>query len=69
LPDNVYFLVDPDLKVVNLYNLRWNAPQETAYPSTFVFDRQGIVRFVKISHSHGDRSSAADVLKALQTLK
>jgi peroxiredoxin len=69
LPENVYFLVDPDLKVVNLYNLRWNAPQETAYPSTFVFDRQGIVRFVKISHSHGDRSSAADVLKALQTLK
>jgi peroxiredoxin len=68
LPANVHFLVDPDLKVVNLYKLRWDAANETAYPSTFVFDRGGVVRFVKISQSHGDRSSAADVLQILQTL-
>jgi peroxiredoxin len=69
LPDRFHFVIDPDLKVVNLYGLRWDAPQETAYPSTFVFDRQGIVRFAKISHSHGDRSSAPEVLSVLQGLK
>ena len=69
LPDRFHFLVDPDLKTVNLYHLRWNAPGETAYPSSFVFDKQGTVRFVKISQSHGDRSSAADILGVLATLK
>ena len=52
LPDRFHFVTDPDLKVVNLYGLRWAAPNETAYPSTLVVDRQGTVRFVKISHSH-----------------
>jgi thioredoxin-dependent peroxiredoxin len=68
LPGNVHFVIDPDLKVVSLYSLRWNAPQETAYPSTFVFDRQGIVRFVKVSRSHGDRSAANDILEVLRKL-
>jgi len=61
--------VDPDLKVVNLYNLRWDAPNETAYPSTFVFDSGGVSRFVKISQSHGDRSSGAEVLKVVGSAK
>ncbi len=69
LPVNFHFLVDPDLKIVNQYNLRWNAPNETAYPSTFVFDTQGVVKFVKISQSHGDRSSAGDILAMLQGMK
>ena len=69
LPDKFHFVVDPDLKTVNLYNLRWNVPNETAYPSSFVFDRQGTVKFAKISQSHGDRSSAADILTVLATLK
>jgi len=65
LPDRFHFVVDPDLTVVNQYGLRWNAPNETAYPSTFLFDASGAVRFVKISRSHGDRSAASDVLKLL----
>ena len=69
LPDNFHFVTDPDLKVVNLYGLRWDAPRETAYPSTIVVDRQGVVRFVKVSHSHGDRSAAPDVLQVLAGLK
>lgn len=69
LPENFHFVTDPDLKVVNLYGLRWDAPNETAYPSTIVVDRHGVVRFVKISHSHGDRSSAPDVLAVLHGLK
>jgi thioredoxin-dependent peroxiredoxin len=68
IPDKYHFVVDPDLKIVNLYDLRWNAPNETAYPSTFVFDRQGVTRFVKISQSHGDRSAGSDVLAVLKKL-
>ncbi|MEW5984810.1 MAG: redoxin domain-containing protein [Acidobacteriota bacterium] len=69
LPGRYHFVIDPDLKVVNLYGLRWDAPQETAYPSTFVIDTAGIVRFAKTSRSHGDRSAAPDVLAVLQGLK
>ncbi len=69
LPHHFYFVTDADLTVVNLYGLRWDAPNETAYPSTFVVDRRGVVRFVKISRSHGDRSAAPDVLQVLARLK
>lgn len=62
LPANVTLVTDPDYKVTNLYDLRWNAPDETAYPSTFILDKNGTVLFVKISHDHGDRTTAADVL-------
>lgn len=69
VPERFHFVIDSDLKTVDLYNLRWNVPNETAYPSTFVFDQKGTVRFTKISRSHGDRSSAAEVLAVLATLK
>ncbi len=67
LPSNVVLVTDPDYKVTNLYGLRWDAPHETAYPSTFVLDRKGTVVFEKISHSHGDRLSAQDALDHLST--
>jgi thioredoxin-dependent peroxiredoxin len=65
-PQEFIFLTDPDYTMVNAYGLRWNAPKETAYPSTFIINREGNVRFAKISRSHGDRTKAADVLKALK---
>ena len=65
LPANVIMVTDPDYKMTNLYNLRWDAPHETAYPSTFILDRRGTVLFEKISHSHGDRSTAQDILDRL----
>jgi peroxiredoxin len=67
LPSNVVLVTDPDYKVTNLYGLRWDAPHETAYPSTFILDRKGMVAFEKISHSHGDRLSAQDALDHLST--
>ena len=67
LPSNVVLVTDPDYKVTNLYGLRWDAPHETAYPSTFVLDKKGTVVFEKISHSHGDRLSAQDALDHLST--
>ena len=66
LPANVVLVTDPDYKVTNLYGLRWDAPHETAYPSTFVLDRNGVVVFEKVSHSHGDRLGAQDALDALK---
>ena len=65
LPPNIKLVVDPDYKMTNLYGLRWDAPNETAYPSTFILDRSGKILFEKISHSHGDRTSAEDVLSQI----
>lgn len=65
LPDHFVFLTDPAYTFTDAWGLRWDAPRETAYPSTFVIDRRGIIRFAKISKTHGDRANPADVLKAV----
>jgi peroxiredoxin len=65
LPDNFELLLDPGYEFTNLYGLRWDAPKETAYPSTFLIDQKGIVFFSKISKSHGGRTRAAELLQAL----
>jgi thioredoxin-dependent peroxiredoxin len=65
LPANIVLVTDPDYKVTNLYGLRWDAPHETAYPSTFVLNKRGRIIFEKISHSHGDRLLANDALDNL----
>jgi thioredoxin-dependent peroxiredoxin len=62
LPSNIVLVTDPDYVATNLYGLRWDAPHETAYPSTFVLDNKGRIVFEKISHTHGDRLSAQDAL-------
>jgi thioredoxin-dependent peroxiredoxin len=69
IPENFIFVTDPDFTFTNLYGLRWNAKGETAYPAAFVIDKTGVVRFAKVSRSHGGRASAAEVLKALEELK
>ena len=66
LPSNIKLVIDPEYKVTNLYGLRWDAPHETAYPSTFILDANGTILFEKISHSHGDRTSANDILAQLK---
>lgn len=65
LPSNVVLVTDPDYTVTNVYGLRWDAPNETAYPSTFILDKNGTIVFEKISHTHGDRMSAQDALDHL----
>ncbi len=65
LPDNFDLLLDPGYEFTNLYGLRWDAPHETAYPSTFLIDRQGVIFFSKIVKEHGGRTTAAEVLDAL----
>ena len=66
LPAPLTLVLDPDQKFVTAAGLRWEAPNETAYPSTFIVAGDGKVTFRKVSKSHGDRAEAADVLKALQ---
>ena len=65
LPAGFHMLIDPDYTFTNAYDLRWDAKNETAYPSTFVIGKDRKVLFSKISKTHGDRADAADVLKAL----
>jgi peroxiredoxin len=65
LPSNFRVLVDPGYTFTKAYGLRWDAPKETAYPATFVIDRDGTVRFANVSLEHGGRTPVADVLKAL----
>jgi thioredoxin-dependent peroxiredoxin len=59
-PKEFLYVLDPDYTLVNANNLRWDAPHETAYPSTFVLDRKGVVRSAKISHTHGGRATASE---------
>lgn len=68
IPDHFTFLLDPDFTFTNSYGLRWKAKNETAYPSTFIIDGERKVKFARISRTHGDRASAADVLKALDKM-
>ena len=68
-PANFRFVLDPNYAFTQSYDLRWDAPQETAYPSTFVIDRAGIVRYALVSKSHGGRALAADVIAELRKIK
>jgi peroxiredoxin len=69
LPKPFVMMVDPEFAFTNLYALRWDAPAETSYPSTFVIDAKRIVRFRKISQSHGDRAPTSEILASLKALR
>lgn len=66
VPEHFELLVDPDYGFTNAYHLRWDAPRETAYPSTFVIQKDGKITFAKVSMSHGGRTKADEILSALQ---
>lgn len=68
LPAAFRFVTDPDYTFTNAYGLRWDAPNETSYPSTFVIDGSSIVRFAQISNAHDGRAKATDVVAALTAL-
>jgi thioredoxin-dependent peroxiredoxin len=67
-PKDFVYVIDPDFSMVNAYGVRWKAQGETSYPSTFVLDRKRMVRFVKIGHSHGDRTKADNILKEVKQM-
>lgn len=65
LPDHFKFALDPGYTFTNLYNLRWDEPQETAYPATFILNRKREITFANISKTHGGRVLAKDVVTEL----
>ncbi len=64
-PAHFAILLDPDYSFTTAYGLRWDAKNETAYPSTFVIDRKRTVTFAKVSTTHGDRAKANDLIAKL----
>jgi len=68
-PMEFLYVLDPDYTMVNAYGLRWDAPRETAYPSTLIVDQKRVIRFAKVSHNHGNRTKAAEVLEAAKAVK
>ncbi len=66
VPEHFDLLVDPDYKFTKAYHLRWDAPGETAYPSTFVIQKDGHITFAKVSKTHSGRAKAEEILNALK---
>lgn len=65
IPDHFQLLLDPDYAFTNAYHLRWEAAGETAYPSTFVIQKDLKVAYAKVSQKHGGRSKPEEVLQVL----
>ena len=68
LPAAYRVLPDPDYAFTRRYGLRWQAKDETAYPSTFVIERNGRIAFARISQEHGDRVPVDEVMNVLRRL-
>ncbi len=65
LAANVHLVLDPDYSFTNLYGLRWNDPNETAYPSVFVIHSDNSVVFEHVGQYHSDFTPATDTLAAV----
>jgi peroxiredoxin len=65
LPDGFVLVTDPNYVFTNSYGLRWDAANETAYPSTFVVGQDQRVTFAVVSKSHGGRADTAKVIAAI----
>ncbi len=66
IPEPLVMVRDEGMAMVTEWGLRWNRPNETAYPATFVIDRNGRVRWTKVSQSHAGRSRVEEILKAIR---
>lgn len=64
-PAHFTMLLDPKFAFTNLYGVRWNEGEQTAYPSTFLIDEDGKVFFAKVSDGVRDRTSAVEMVKLL----
>jgi len=68
LPSPLVMVRDPEMKMIDECGLRWSAPRETAYPSAFVIDKNGLVKWSKVSDSHGGRASVQEIIEQLRKL-
>lgn len=65
LPANFNLVLDPGYSFTNQYGLRWDAKSETAYPSTFLINKDGLIFFSKIVKEHGGRTTASELIDAM----
>lgn len=65
-PAHVHVLLDPDYSFTTAYGLRWDAKNETAYPSAFVIGKDRKVTFAKVSTTHAGRVPATELLAAVK---
>ena len=65
LPANVHVVLDPNYQFTNQYGLRWDAPNQTAYPSTFLLTKGRVVLFAHTGHTSSDQTPPADALAIL----
>lgn len=68
LPEPMVIVRDDQMDTVRKWGLRWDARNETAYPATYVIDRNGRIRWKKVSSSHAGRSTVEEILKELRKL-
>ena len=59
-------LSDPDLAVIRAYGVA-DESNEIAWPSEFIVDQGGTIRWRATAQAVGTRPSAADVLRAYDT--
>jgi peroxiredoxin len=72
LRERVLFLVDPESAVIDQLNLRRPNPEAmeagVPHPSTYVIDREGVVRMVDVREDYHFWLDPAPVLAALQQI-
>lgn len=69
LPDGFVVALDPGYVFSRTWHLRWDAAGETVYPASFVISKDAIIRFAKISRSHGGRASAGELVEAVKAAR
>jgi peroxiredoxin len=65
LPPNVHVVIDPNYQFTSQYGLRWDAPNQTAYPSTFLVGKGRTVIFAHTGHTSSDQTPPTDALAVL----
>jgi peroxiredoxin len=65
LPADFDLVLDTGYAFTSAYGLRWNTPSETAFPSTFLIGKDGLIFFSKIAREHDGRTTAAEVIEAM----
>ena len=68
LPDPIRVVRDDDMQMVKEWGIRWEAPNQTAYPATFVVDQNGRIAWKKVSSTSAGRSTVEEILRELRKL-
>jgi len=65
LAANTHLVLDPDYAFANQYGLRWDDPNQTVYPSTFLVSKSRMIFFAHTGTSSSDLTPPTDALAAL----